>query len=286
MIKILITGKDSYIGTSVESWLIKKPDKYKIDTVDMKDNSWKDKDFSDYDVVFHVAGIAHIKETKRNCNLYIKVNKDLVYETAYKAKTEGVKQFIFLSSMSVYGIEKGRIDINTLHNPNNYYGRTKLEAEELIINLEDENFKIAIIRPPMVYGKDCKGNYIRLAKLAQKTPIFPNINNKRSMIFIDNLSEFVMKLIDSRRGGVFFPQNAQYVNTSEMVELIANAHGKRVKMTKFFNPLLKVLNITTVNKMFGDLIYDMTMSEYEYDYRVHEFRESIIMTESDENEKK
>lgn len=279
MKNILITGKNSYIGTSLENWLMREPDKYKVDTVDMKDGSWKEKTFGSYDVVFHVAGIAHIKETSDNQDLYYKVNRDLAYETAQKAKRDGVEQFIFLSSMSVYGIENGVIDKSTPLEPNSAYGKSKIEAEDLIIKLQDNSFTVATLRPPMVYGKGCRGNYPRLAGLALKTPIFPNIDNKRSMIYIDNLSEFVKQLIDNRSDGLFFPQNAEYVNTSEMVGLIAKAHGKKIVMTKLFNPLLRLLNVSTVNKVFGDLVYDMSISEYESDYRVCGFGESIKKTE-------
>ena len=279
MKRVLITGKNSYIGTSLENWLMREPDKYKVDTVDMKDRSWKEKDFSSYDVVFHVAGIAHIKETSDNQNLYYKVNRDLAYETAQKAKQDGVEQFIFLSSMSVYGIEQGVIDKNTPLTPNSAYGKSKIEAEKLINKLQDDSFTVATLRPPMVYGKGCRGNYPRLVGLALKTPIFPKVDNKRSMIYIDNLSEFVKRLIDNRSGGLFFPQNADYVNTSEMVRIIAEVHGKRVVMTKLFNPLLRLLNVSTVNKVFGDLVYDMSMSNYVSDYRVCGFKESIIKTE-------
>lgn len=279
MKNILITGKNSYIGTSLENWLMREPDKYKVDTVDMKDRSWKEKDFSSYDVVFHVAGIAHIKETSDNQNLYYKVNRDLAYETAQKAKQDGVEQFIFLSSMSVYGIEQGVIDKNTPLTPNSAYGKSKIEAEKLINKLKDDSFTVATLRPPMVYGKGCRGNYPRLVGLALKTPIFPKVDNKRSMIYIDNLSEFVKRLIDNRSGGLFFPQNADYVNTSEMVRIIAEVHGKRVVMTKLFNPLLRLLNVSTVNKVFGDLVYDMSMSNYVSDYRVCGFRESVKKTE-------
>jgi UDP-glucose 4-epimerase len=279
MKNILITGKNSYIGTSLENWLMRESDQYKVDTVDMKDGSWKEKDFSQYDVVFHVAGIAHIKETSDNQDLYYKVNRDLAYETAQKSKQDGVEQFVFLSSMSVYGIENGVIDKNTPLNPNSAYGKSKIEAEELINKLRDDSFTVATLRPPMVYGKGCRGNYPRLAGLALKTPIFPMVDNKRSMIYIDNLSEFVKLLIDNRSGGLFFPQNTEYVNTSEMVRLIAEAHGKKIVMTKLFNPLVRLLNVSTVNKVFGDLVYEMSMSEYEFDYRVCGFQESITVTE-------
>lgn len=279
MKSILITGKNSYIGTSFENWLVREPDRYKVDTIDMRDGSWKEKDFSSYDVVFHVAGIAHIKETNENQDLYYKVNRDLAYETAQKAKQDGVGQFIFLSSMSVYGIENGVIDKKTPLKPNSAYGKSKIEAEDLINKLQDDSFTVATLRPPMVYGKDCRGNYPRLVGLALKTPIFPKVDNKRSMIYIDNLSEFVKQLIDNRSGGLFFPQNAEYVNTSEMVRLIAEAHGKQIRTTKLFNPLLRLLNVSTVNKVFGDLFYDMSMSDYEFDYRVFGFRDSIKATE-------
>ena len=279
MKNILITGKNSYIGKSLENWLMREPNKYKIDTLDMKDGSWKVKDFSRFDVIFHVAGVAHIKETSENQSLYFKVNRDLTYETAQKAKVDGVKQFVFLSSMSVYGIENGVINKDTTLKPNSTYGKSKIEAEDLINKLQDDSFTISILRPPMVYGKNCKGNYPRLVGLALKTPIFPKVDNKRSMIYIDNLSEFVKQIIDNRSGGLFFPQNAEYVNTSEMVRLIAEIHDKRMKMTKLFNPLLKLLNSRTLNKVFSNLVYEMSMSEYESNYRVFGFRESIFKTE-------
>ncbi|NMM65098.1 NAD-dependent epimerase/dehydratase family protein [Clostridium sp. P21] len=256
MKKILITGANSYIGTSFENYVKQWSDEYTVDTVDMIDGTWKTKDFSRFDVVFHVAGIAHIKETKENAELYYKVNRDLVYEVTKKAKSEGVKQFIFLSSMSVYGMETGVISKNTVPAPKSNYGKSKLQAEELITPLQDSTFNIAVLRPPMIYGKGCKGNYVRLEKFALKSPIFPDIKNKRSMIYIDNLCEFVKQIIDDESNGLFLPQNEEYVCTSDMVKEIAEAHGKKIYMTKLFNPLLRVLKVSTVNKVFGDLMYE------------------------------
>ncbi|WP_315113921.1 NAD-dependent epimerase/dehydratase family protein [Clostridium intestinale] len=276
MKNILITGANSYIGTSFEKWLEKYPDKYNIDTVDMKYESWKEKDFSVYDVVFHVAGIAHIKETKENTELYYKINRDLAYEAAKKAKADGVKHFIFLSSMSVYGIETGCINEETIPNPKSNYGKSKLQAEELILGLQDDKFKLAILRPPMIYGKGCRGNYPKLAKLATKSPIFPNIENKRSMLYIDNLCEFVRVLINDSMSGLFLPQNDEYVCTSDMVKLIANTHGKNIYMTKIFNPILRLLNIGVVNKVFGDLLY---VKENDIS-NIISFRKSIEFTEN------
>jgi nucleoside-diphosphate-sugar epimerase len=280
MKKILITGKSSYVGKSLEKWLEKYPNRYSIDSISLRDGYWKEKNFLGYDVVFHVAGIAHIKETKENADLYYRVNRDLAYEVAQKAKIEGVKQFIFLSSMSVYGKEMGVIYEDTLLNPKSNYGKSKLQAEELITTLEDNVFKVAIIRPPMIYGKGCKGNYTRLSNLAISTPFFPDIDNRRSMIFIDNLSEFIRGLINNSSGGLFFPQNENYVCTSELVRNIAKIHGKKIIMTKLFNPIFKILKTGTINKVFGDLVYEKTMSSHNnIEYTLIDFEDSVEATE-------
>lgn len=279
MKKILITGKDSYVGTSVQNWLI-RDDKYRVDTVDMIDKSWKEKDFSTYDVVFHVAGIAHIKETKDNMELYYRVNRDLAFETAKIAKTCGVKQFIFLSSMSVYGIMNGIIDENTPLNPKSNYGKSKLQAEKLISSLSDDNFKIVIIRPPMIYGRKCKGNYQRLVDFAKKSPVFPDIDNERSMLYIDNLCEFINLIIENEDSGMFFPQNSEYVNTSDMVRLIAKVNGKKIRMIKIFNPIIcRMIKIGIINKVFGNLVYKKNMSEYKKNYRLYGFVDTIYNSE-------
>ncbi|MFC4409992.1 NAD-dependent epimerase/dehydratase family protein [Chungangia koreensis] len=279
MKRILITGKNSYIGTSLEKWLGNYPDKYTTDCVSLRGDLWKGIDFSVYDVVFHAAGIAHIKETKENANLYYKVNRDLAYEVAQKAKKEGVKHFIFLSSMSVYGIESGIIDKDSPLEPKSNYGKSKLQAEELITGIQGDPFKVAILRPPMIYGKGCKGNYNRLANLAIKIPIFPDVDNKRSMIYIDNLSEFVRLIIDDSKSGLFYPQNKEYVCTSKMVEMIGELHGTNIRMTKLFNVFLKLFPINTVKKVFGDLVYDKKMNDYKNRYIVCDFETSIRLTE-------
>lgn len=258
MKKILITGANSYIGTSFENY-IKSFDGYQIDTVDMIDGSWRNKDFSGYDVVFHVAGIAHRKETKENAELYYEVNRDLVIETARKAKKEGISQFVFLSSMSVYGLSVGRITSDTIPTPNSNYGKSKLEAEQGLYLLADKAFNVTIIRPPMVYGDGCKGNYQLLKKFALTFPIFPDYRNERSMIHIDNLCVYVKDLIDNNRLGCFFPQDSEYVCTSDMVRDIAEKNNHRILFVRAFNPLIKRLNIRIINKVFGNLTYSKSM---------------------------
>lgn len=275
MNKVLVTGANSYIGTSFEKYINEHhPKEFIIDTMDMVDGTWREKDFSGYDAVFHVAGIVHIKEKKQISHLYYEINRDLAFETAQKAKEQGVKQFVFLSSMSVYGLSHGEINNETPVNPINAYGKSKLEAEKKLKSLAEAEFIVSIIRPPMVYGRGCKGNYQMLRKLALKLPVFPKVKNQRSMIYIDNLCEFVYAVIKDIKDGVFFPQNDELVNTGKMVKTIAEANNHKIRITPVLTPFVAVGKIIPgrigrlCNKAFGSCYYDMEMSNEDIDYRV------------------
>ncbi|KAA1185330.1 NAD-dependent epimerase/dehydratase family protein [Paenibacillus sp. B2(2019)] len=284
--KILITGKGSYVGTNFIKWLEQWPDQHEVVELSVRGTEWKEHDFSIYDVVLHVAGIAHVSTDPSMEQQYYKVNRDLAIEVAEKAKKEHVKQFIFTSSIIVYGdsshINKKRIiDKNTKPQPSNFYGNSKLQAEEGISLLESDDFKVVIIRPPMIYGKGSKGNYLKLAKISRISPIFPNVDNQRSMLHIDNLCEFIRLMIENKEKGLFFPQNDEYVNTSEMVKIIAEANGKKIKLVKGFNPFLFLLRryVRVLNKIFGNLVYEQSISVYKVNYRKKNLRESIMATE-------
>ncbi len=294
--KILITGAGSYVGMAVEQWLMQHPEKYQVDTLDMVSNAWKEFDFSGYDVVYHVAGIAHADVgavTEEQKALYYQVNTDLAVETAKKAKAAGVKQFIFMSSMIVYsGCKEQVITERTNPQPLNFYGDSKWQADQKVRELESEGFKVVVLRPPMIYGKGSKGNYPELAKLASKLPVFPIVRNKRSMLYIDNLCEFVKLMIDNEESGVFFPQNSEYANTSDLVQVIGKVKGNHIIMVPGTNMAVKLLGKVPgkigalASKAFGDSIYGMEMSEYKQNYRVYSFVESIKLTESMEKESK
>lgn len=292
MKKILITGANSYVGTNMENWLLRQntiEQKYCVETLDMLDVNWKQKDFSEYDVVFHVAGIAHSdngKISEEKAKLYYMVNTDLTIEVAKKAKTENVKQFIFMSSAIVYGesapVGKGKIITRkTPVSPANCYGDSKVQAENGILPLNDESFRVVILRPPMIYGKGSKGNYSMLVKIANKLPFFPYVRNQRSMLYIENLTEFVRLMIDNEEQGIFWPQNKEYSNTSEMVQMIANAHDKRCVLVPGFSWMLRKMGCVfgVVNKAFGNLCYEMSMSEYKQEYRIVNLKDSIKRTE-------
>lgn len=266
MKKILITGANSYIGTSFEKYMAQWPEEYEVSTVDMIDGSWREKSFAGYDAVYHVAGIAHIRQTRENEQLYYKINRDLAIEVAQKAKADGVRQFVFMSSMSVYGMEKGIITPATQPAPTTPYGKSKLQAEQALARLEDERFRIAVARPPMVYGKNCKGNFQLLLKLVQKSPVFPAVNNQRSMISIENLCAFVRMVIDNKDSGVFFPQNREYVNTTEMAAMMAEILGRRVFFSRLAGAAVGALMpvFGMARKAFSSLTYQ--------DCEKHDFR--------------
>ena len=254
--KILITGAHSYIGESVKEYLQQEPENYIVEIIEAKGLKPIPKIFKGYDVVLNVAGIAHIKETKENQHLYYNVNRDLAIEIANAAKEAGVRQLVLLSSMSVYGLITGHITKNTVPHPVNSYGKSKLQADVEIKKLEDIDFKFACLRPPMVYGKGCKGNYQKLRSFALKSPVFPAYQNQRSMIYIGNLCEFVKNVIDFERTGLFFPQNAEYVSSANLVKLIANMHGKSIWLTHLFNLPIIFNRFNVLKKVFGDLTYE------------------------------
>ena len=299
MKRILITGAGSYIGTSVERYLqeynaAQGREMYRIDTISLLEESWKNYDFSPYDTIFHVAGIAHAdvgnvsEETKA---LYYRVNRDLAYEAAQKARKQGVKQFIYMSSVIVYGDsapvgQKKHITEQTPLSPANFYGDSKKQAEEVLLPLANDTFQVAVLRPPMIYGKNSKGNYPLLAKLAGIAPVFPDILNERSMLYVENLAEFFRLLVESGKGGIFFPQNAEYTTTSQMVKAIGQVKGKKVRLWKVLNSLVTLASHVPgkigglVNKAFGSLTIDQSLSRNDFDgYQIFSLEESIRRTE-------
>ncbi len=281
MKKILITGAGSYIGTSFERYIKENyPESFTVDTVDMIDGLWREKDFSEYDCVFHVAGIAHSdtgkvsEETKRK---YYEVNTDLVIATAQKAKREGVGQFVFMSSIIVYGSKNEVITLDTEPSPDNFYGDSKLQADAKIHKLQSDKFNVVSIRPPMVYGEGCKGNYPMLSKFAKKTPVFPEVDSKRSMIYIENLCEAIRLIVSNNSKGYFYPQNRDYVNISTLIREI----NPRIKTTRIFNPFIKIFkNFGVFKKVFKTMVYEKNMSScFDFGYCIKDFKTSVKETE-------
>ncbi len=281
MAKVLITGANSYVGESVRKYILTKDFSYQIDVVDTIGDNWKNADYSQYDIVFHVAGIAHVNADPKMEPLYYKVNRDLTIEVAKHAKANGVSQFIFMSSQIVFhesqNLKSEMLTRDTKPNPNGFYGDSKLQAENGLHELESEDFKVCILRPCMVYGPNAKGNFPRLAKLACKTPIFPEWHNKRSMLYIDNLAEFVYQAIEHKLVGTFYPQNRELADTVEVIRFFAMKAGHKVWITRLFNPFvwLGSFVLQPINKMFATYYYDPEMSKMDFDYQLVSLDESL-----------
>ena len=282
MMKVLITGAGSYVGESVRKYILEtSPGQFEIDAVDTMYDAWKQADFTLYDVVYHVAGIAHVNADPKLEALYYKVNRDLTIEVAKHAKAAGVKQFIFMSSQIVFhesqSLKTEVLTAETKENPNGFYGDSKLQAELSIKPLGDENFKVCILRPCMIYGPNAKGNFPRLAKLACKTPIFPCWHNKRSMLYIDNLAEFVKQAVLRELSGTYYPQNRELADTVEIIRFFAKAAGHRIWITRLLNPFvwLGSFVLQPINKMFATYYYDPEMSKMDFDYQLVSFEESL-----------
>jgi UDP-glucose 4-epimerase len=265
--RVLITGKNSYVGTNVEKWLMREPENYYVESISLRDDSWKNFDFSKFDVVFHVAGIAHIKEKKKNRDLYFKVNKDLALEVAIKAKKSNVKHFIFMSSMAVYDSKTVSINKISEENPKTFYGLSKLNAEINLKKLQENDFNICIIRPPMIYGFRSPGNFSKLRNISKFIPIFPNTKNKRSMIYITNFVQIIKEIINSNTFGTFLVDNTDYTDTFILISKIREYSGKRTFDSKILSFLFrKYLNkINFFSKIFGSFYYefeDKKINEY------------------------
>lgn len=302
--KILITGAGSYIGESFTAYASEHyGENFVIDTLDLLDSAWRNFNFSPYDIIYHVAGIAHADVGKVSDEIkakYYSVNTDLAIEVCQKAKREGVKEFIFMSSMIVYGDsapygKKKIITKNTVPMAANFYGDSKLQADVAVRSLADESFKVIVLRPPMIYGKGSKGNYPTLAALAKKLPFFPDVDNERSMLHIDNLCEFLCQIMlvkEIRRPSiVLFPQNTEWTKTSDMVKEIADVNGKSIKLLRVLKTAVFVGSKMPgkvgglVNKAFGNNCYAQTLSVYpDIQYQITNLRSSIIRTERNSRE--
>jgi nucleoside-diphosphate-sugar epimerase len=288
--KILVTGKTSYAGSQLAKRIKDLNKGYEIDFVSVKNDLWKEMSFSSYDAIYHVAAIVHKKESVQNKDSYYLINRDLTFDLASKAKAEGVKSFVFLSTMAVYGLV-GKIGKEIVINkqtelaPRTHYGKSKLQAEQLLLKLDSEKFKIAILRVPMIYGKGCPGNYRMLSKLSSKVAVYPYLNNKRSMIFIHHLSDYVLHIMEKRINGIILVKSPWDIDTLEMISEIRKTQGKKIYKSRLLGLLLKLFGnkFAVSKKMFGTIYYlDTDSNLNDFNYSNYDFIQSIRITEGSE----
>ena len=288
MKKILITGTKGYLGTSLKQYLSQWPE-YEVTSLSLREGQWEAFDLRGYDAVYHAAALVHQKKTKDDpacLGEYRKINRDLTLRLAEKAKAAGVGQFLFLSTEAVYGLTApyGKeivIGANTPTAPVDNYGISKLEAEQALQALTSGSFRVAILRPPLIYGKGCTGNFRALEKMADRLPCFPKIENRRSMLYVENLNALVKLLIDRQDSGLFCPQDPEPLCTSQVVRAIAQAKGKRLALVPGFGWAVGLLRHMSgsVDKAFGSLRYDEALSRYPQPYQLVSFPESVFRSE-------
>ena len=285
MKKVMLIGIGGYIGGKFTEYINKYYPDWQVDSVDSMDKKWLDADFYGYDAVYNVSGLAHANARQGTNEQYYAVNGQLPIDVATKAKLEGVPLFVQMSSQIVYGDMSGLGEENiitpeTIPSEPTIYGKSKMMAERGLQKLVDDTFQVAIMRPPLIYSEYARDNFPRLVNFAKKMPMFPKLKNKQSMVYVDNLCELVRLIIENNQGGIYYPQQEVYIETSKIVADIAKSVGNMIWLTSIFNPALRILSkiekFSFIRKAFGNIAYDMNMSNhFDGKYRVVSYEESI-----------
>lgn len=283
--KVMLIGIGGYIGSKFIEYINRNFPDWQIDAVDSMNRKWEQAKFHGYDAVYNVSGLAHANARQGSEDLYYQVNGQLPIDVAKKSKEENVPLFVQMSSQIVYGDMSGLgeekiITADTVPTEPSIYGKSKMMAERGLKELADDNFQLAIIRPPLIYSEYARDNFPRLVNFAKRMHIFPKLENKQSMLYVDNLCELVRLIIENNKGGIYYPQQECYIETSKMVKNIADAVGNRMWQTRIFNPALRLLSkipkLSFIHKAFGSIVYDMSLSNhFEGKYRIVSYNQSI-----------
>ncbi|MGL5964897.1 MAG: NAD-dependent epimerase/dehydratase family protein [Fusobacteriaceae bacterium] len=259
--KLLITGASGFIGSN---FIKKYSSEYDIVEVCLIEKTPEELDYKDVDTVLHLAALVHQMKGAPE-ERYFEVNTELTKRLAISSKNGGVKHFVFYSTVAVWGTH-GYFDHNkiitleTPLNPTTPYAQSKLEAEKILEDLKDESFKISILRPPMVYGKDCPGNMKRLEKLVDYLPILPfdNDENLRTIVHVDKLLEETDRIIKNELEGIFIPRDEKDVSIKEILEYIFREKKKKkilIKIPKFIIKILGAIKPRIIESLYGSLSF-------------------------------
>ncbi|MGD6770201.1 NAD-dependent epimerase/dehydratase family protein [Staphylococcus arlettae] len=264
---ILITGSSGYVGSHLADNLEQLGNK--VSRLNVKNTLWKELDFKQYDAIIHTAALVHNNDPNAQLAEYFRVNMHLTFNLAMEAKKCGVKHFVFMSTMAVFG-EDGKIgEMVELTNPTNLkpvtnYGISKAKAEAKIREIADDNFKVAIIRPPMIYGVGSPGNFTKLIKVAKRLPIIPNLSNARSALYIKHLEQFVNEIIKHEMTGIYHPKDKFEFNTTKVVTEIRKNEHKNTFLLPIPKAMYPILNkFRVISKIYGNLVYAKSLYAHE-----------------------
>ena len=259
MTRILITGKDSFVGSNIRKYSVFRD----IEEISLLDNKPEDINFEKYNIIIHLVAIVHQKKTIPE-NQYFIINRDLCLKVAELAKNAGIKQFIFLSTVKVYGkFISGSEPWNekSLCIPEDAYGKSKYEAELALKKLADENFTVSIIRTPLVYGEYVRANMLSILKLINRTHILPfkDVENRRNFTGAENLVSFIDRIIEKRASGVFIAMDEKAISTSKLVKMISENLDKKIVLFKIPDFIIKIgMNVfpSIFDRLYGSFEMD------------------------------
>lgn len=264
---ILLTGSNGFIGSYFKNHYSHI---HQIATFSFLNESLDNLDLKATAVVVHLSAVVHQMGWVSKED-YEKINVTQTLELAKKAKQSGVKHFIFMSTVKVYGEETRSVyREDSVCTPEDEYGNSKLKAEEELQKLADDTFKVSIIRTPIVYGKGVKANILNLINLVNRVPILPfaNIHNRRSMVYVGNLCAIINRIIEVGKSGIFLASDERALSTTEFVQLIASALNKKVFLLSvpFFPLLLKKIKPSFYKRLYKNLEVDNTFTKKELEF--------------------
>jgi UDP-glucose 4-epimerase len=269
MSRILITGADSFIGKNIQKYSENK----QVKEVSLIENNPSDIDFSEVDVVIHLAAIVH-QTSKIDEQEYFRINTDLCLNVAEHARKGGVSQFIYLSTIKVYGGPSGsplRRNENSECHPDDAYGKSKYAAEVGLMNMNDDNFIVSIIRTPLVYGEGVKANMQSLIRLVDILPILPfgKAENRRNFTFAGNLVGYIDRVIELKVAGIFIAMDEKALTITELVRYISENLGKKIylfRLPRLFQKAGQAVMPGVFERLFDSLEFDNSQTKRILDY--------------------
>ena len=269
MVKVLITGSHSFVGNN-----FRKYSKFRdVEEISLLENTPEEIDFGGFDVVLHLAAIVH--QSKRIPeNEYFRVNRDLCLRVAETAKKAGVKQFVFLSTIKVYGDDGSSSEVKNEYSechPSDAYGMSKYAAELALKELGDTDFIVSIIRTPLIYGEGVKANMMNLIKLVDSFHILPfgKIENRRNFTFAENLAGYIDRIIDRSAPGIFIAMDEKAASTSELINYISDSLGKEVLLFKLPRIIKRFLHFfipKKLDRLFSSLEFENNKTRQVLDF--------------------
>ena len=256
--KVIVTGANGFVGTRFMQY---NQARFQLEPLSLRSVDWSKVNLAGIDAVVHLAGKAHDMHSTNDAE-YFEINYDLTKKLADKAREQGVPHFIYISTVKVYGDEDREVlnEQSDCH-PEDAYGKSKLQAELYLRSIENNQFRVAIVRPPLVYGPGVKGNLIRVLGLAgTNLPLpFARTANKRSMVYLDNLVELLNSILEKRSSGTFVAGDEHTVSTEELIAEIRRAMHKKprlISIPALARSILRKLKPAFYKRLFGSFVID------------------------------